>query len=529
MRGSRSSLVLTAVLLLAGSRLTAAAPDAAGAAPPDLIQLKDGRVVDGVPMRVEMGAVVLTYKSGEIRVPLDMLEDYVVAGVAPEPATDEAKAQRGNGQVLYQGKWMKPEQRDKLRKAAIDKKRADIADAKAHAEWRNRYQFETKYFKFESTLSQTQNEHYSALLDAYFEIFKKDWGLAIPKGFAKKLKVCVYPNEEEFQKRSGAGRGVGAYYKFVADANSERELNFWNDRGDARFTETCMFHECCHYVQDLFGEGKFDLPHFLSESMAEYYSGGTYDPRTKTLAVGQIHEGRLAAIKSDIDGGKRRPLVEMLSKTSEGEYEDYTWGWSFFHFMMQTPAYASKWKQFFLDVERGADVKRVQANWGMKTVNDDEFLRVFKKRMGIADDAALEKLQTEWYAYIDKMQTPGVRGQELAGLKAVGDGEWRFRGPRLLKKAIEMGSKNPEVYLKLSHCLRHKPEGLAEAFEVIKKGCEVDPLSADMWAERGFVLQLQGEKDAGKKLVDLAYELDPDGYYVDYLTIILANEGAGGK
>ena len=493
----------------------------------DLLQLKDGRVVDDVPMKVDGQFVVVSYKNGEIRVPMPLVEDYVIGGCAPEAVTEEAKAQRANGQVWYHGKWMTPIARDKSVKAELKQREDDIAEAKAHAEWRNRYKFDSKNFRFESTLSKPQNEHYSALLDAYFDYFKKDWGCSVPKGWGK-LKVCIYPDYDSFCKGAGVGGGIQAYYLFAPIP--ERTLNFFNTRTDERTTEMTMFHECNHYLVDLFGEG-FRYPHWIGESMAEYFGGSTYDPKTHAVKIGQLQEGRLAEVRADLATGKKFPLVEMISKSTRNTYEDYYWGWSFTHFMMETPAYQKKFRQFFVDLAKAPDVKRETNRFGsftQPTVTNDECLRVFKKRMGLADADAFDKLEKEWYASIDKLEATNVRGYDEAGKTAAYSG-MRLRAIRLLKTAVEMGSKNSNTYMLLSGCLRVKPEGLGEALEAMKKACDIDPLNAECWAERGFVLQLMGQKDEGKKLVALAYELDPGGYFVDWQTLMHQADEAGGK
>lgn len=503
--------------------LLAAALLAAPAYADDILQLKDGRVVEGLAMRLEEPHVVLAYKNGEIRVPLTLVEDYVIAGRMPDADTEEAKAQRANGMVFYRGKWMKPEARAKLVKKEIEERKAAIAEEKAHSEWRNRYQFDSKYFRFESTLSESQNKHFSALLDSYFEVFKKDWSISVPKDWGK-LKVCVYPDMESFRKGAGAGAGTLAYYKFVP--MPERELCFFNSRTDLRMTETVMFHECNHYLVDLFSEG-LRYPHWIGESMAEYYGGSTFDARTKSVKVGQIQEGRLAEIRSDIDEGKKFTISELILESPH--YEDYSWGWSFTHFLMETPAYKKKFRQFFVDLARAPDVDRKP--WGggnqhkFTVVDNEECMRVFRKRMGLRDVAAVDKLQAEWHAYVEKLEAPGVRGYEEAGKSAFWNGEWRFRAPRLLRLAIEKRSRDPETYIALSRCLRLKgPESLQEALDVMTKACEIDPLNADVWAERGFVLKLMGQDAESKRLIELAYELDPAGYFVDFQTIMLESE-----
>jgi hypothetical protein len=490
----------------------------------DILQLKDGRFVDGVPLKLDDKSVVAAYKSAEVRIALDLVEDYVIDGVTPDAATDDDKAQRANGMVRWRGRWMRPEARDKAMKKDIEDRRKEIAEAKAHSEWRNRYRFESKNFRFESTLSEAQNQYFSALFDAYYEFFKKDWNIAVPKDWGK-LKVCIYPTMEDFLRGTGVPRGVLAYYMFAP--NPERELNFFNSRSDLRMTETTMFHECNHYLVDLFGQG-FQYPHWVGESMAEYYGAATYDPKTKVVKVGLIQEGRLAEVRSDIEEGKRFSLLKMITENGGSHYEDYYWGWSFTHFMMETPAYQKLYRKFFVDLARAPDVKRGHASIGafqMTTIDPEECLRVFRKRMGINDGNAFTKLENEWYAYVDKLQAPGVRGYEEAGEKAFWDGQTKFRAPRLLRKAIEMGSRKPDVYIALSRCMRRSPEGCPEALEVMKKACDIDPLNADVWAERGFVLQLMGNKDEGKKLVDLAYELNPGGYFADFQTLLLTADG----
>src|SRR5262249_32967491 len=144
-------------------------------------------------------SLVLTFPNGTSKVPLTSVQDYVIEGApAPEPVTDEEKAQAAKGLVRFNGKWMKPEERDKALKEYVDQRRKELEEAKAHAQWRDRYKFDSKDFKFESTMPKALNDYYSGLLDAYFEYFKKDWNITIAKGWDAKLPVCFYPTEEEF-------------------------------------------------------------------------------------------------------------------------------------------------------------------------------------------------------------------------------------------------------------------------------------------------------------------------------------------
>jgi tetratricopeptide (TPR) repeat protein len=477
----------------------------------DMIQLKDGRFVDGVPMKLDGANLVLGFKNGDVKVPLSMVETYFIEGQAPpEPTTEDAKAKAAQGLVSWKGKWVKPADRDKAMKQEIESKRKEVEEAKAHSEWRNRYKFASKCFLFESTMPPSLNEYYASLLDSYFDVFKKDWNITeFPKGFDPKLKVCFYPNREDFQKIGGVSGGVLAYYRFV----TPRELNFFNDRTDRRLTETVMFHECNHYLVDLFGY-PLRYPHFIGEAMAEYYGASTFDPRTKTVKFGQIQEGRLAEVKSDIDSGRWYSITDYMNAEKDN-YEDYYWGWSFIHFMMSTPAYQKKFKTFFIDLARAKDVQRKATGGEFRDVTTAECIRVFKDRMGIKDLNALEK---EWHEYVKKLDAPTVRGYEESGKRSFHEGR-PIRAARLLKTAVDMGSKDVETLSCYASCLRNKDQ-YDEAIAIIDKALEIDPLDARLWAERGFALEGKGEKDAGKKFVELAKEIDPNDDYVDFLGAI---------
>ncbi len=507
------SVVRSAVIVLAAAALAATQAQA------DLVQLKDGRFVEGVPLRLDGQTLVVKYTNGEVKVPLSMVETYFIEGQAPPvPDTEEAIAKTALGLVPWKGKWVKPAERDKAMKAEIATKRAEVEEAKKHSEWRNRYKFSSKYFSFESTLPTTVNEQYSQLLDSFFEAFKKDWNLGPPpKDFESKLKVCFYPTYEDFQRIGGAP-GALAYYRFVAP----RELNFFNARTDQRQTESVMFHEATHYLED-YHSYPFNSPHCMGEGMAEYYGASTWDPKTRTLKTGLIQEGRLAEVKSDIDKGRFYSLKEYLDADSR-DYEDYYWGWSFWHFMMSTPAYQKKFKTFFVELARGKNVDRKPTGQGALTaVSNDEFVKVFKDRMGVKDLALLEK---EWHEYVKNLDVPTVRGYEAAGKRAFGEGRVKFLAPRLLKTAVDMGSKDPETLVTYSQCLRMKGE-FDEALTLVDKAITIDPLDADLWASRGYLLQAKGDSDGYKQMLALAKEINPGGDYVD-IAGIAAKFGGGG-
>lgn len=227
------------------------------------------------------------------------------------------------------------------------------------------------------------------MMETYYAYFTRQFSCARPP--KEKLKICFYHDYDTFLEVSGASYGVLAYYRFVAP----RELNFYYDRLRPDETTAIMFHEAQHYLSHLF-DLKFHIPHNFSESMAEYFGGSKWIRATKKMTTGGLQEGRLTEVQTDIAKGERKSL-EKLVKNELG-YEDYTWGWTFVHFMMETPKYSKKFQTFYRSLSSAKDIKRVSFQGDMTTIEGPELLRAFKKAMGVDDLAALEK---EWNAYID--------------------------------------------------------------------------------------------------------------------------------
>ena len=500
MRRHRTALTAAATLLLL-----------AGTASADMLQTKDGRVVEGVKMVREGEFLVLRYANGDVRVPLEMLEDWFLEGAAaPSPVTEEEKAKRSQGLVPFRGKWVSTSERDRaIRKEAEEKKKA-LAEYAKHSEWRNRYRFQTANFDFESTLPLDVNEEFSSLLETYFKEFGKIWKTRVPRGWGR-LKVCFYSNEEDFLRTTGVSRGILAYYRFA----DPRELNFYYDRRNVTMCIANLFHEANHYLTHLLNE-KFSYPHWVNESMAEYYGASVWDRTKKTMVIGGIQQGRLAEVRADILTNKRVGLVDLLSDEG-GDYEHYYWGWAFVHFMMETPKYRTKFMKFFADLATAGDVER-RPFWlqGWQQMRGGkEILRVFLSRMGLRE-ADLDGVQKEWYAHIDALDASAVRGLEEGGAKAFRTGMWKFRATRLLKEALEKGSRNLETHILYALCnLRRKDaESMAAAVQTLEKAVAIDPLDADVRAYLGLSLFLGGKPEEGDRLVNLAREMNPDEHYL---------------
>jgi hypothetical protein len=467
-----------------------------GPAAADTVLLRDGRTIE-VPKAEPQadGSWLLKYENGDIALPKDLVKEaWCLGAQGYEPKNDEEKAKLEKGLVPYEGKWIPKAERDQkaAKKSADAKKR--VEEARAHREWRNRYKAKTSNFEFEYTIPPEIAKNYMELMEAFFAVFAKEFKINRPK---ERLKVCFYHDYDTFIQVGGAGYGALAYFRFVPPL----ELNFFYDRVRPEQTIAIMFHEVQHYLCHLLNP-KFSMPHCFGEGLSEYYGGSTWDPAKKTMTTGGIQEGRLTEVQTDIQKGERKSLQKYLN--GELGYEDYTWGWTFVHFMMETPKYAKKFKQLYAALPNAKDIDRVPYNFGMVTVDSVGLNKAFKKYMDVDDVAALEK---EWHEYIDtKLKITTVVGFEEAAFAAYST-DREIRAKRLFKEAVEKGSKNPIVYLRYGEMIA--PTDAAEAERLFRLGLTFDPLNAHLYTSLGRLLRKKDE-EAGKKLIKLAAEIDPD-------------------
>ena len=473
----------------------------------DVLILKDGRILERDKMESGAEGVKVHFENGVIVIPHDAIKTAVLTN-PPEPkdlsAEDKAKLEKGL--VLFQGKWMTPAKRDKLFDKMYAERKAEVEKLRHHSLWRNRHEKETKHFKFEYTVAPFVYEYYEQVMEAYYKAFAKTWKVRQPKDLGK-LKVCFYTDAEKFWQIGGVSRGVLGYFRFVKPI----ELNFYYSRVDPEETEQVMYHEANHYLQMLL-DPEFNMPHFPSEAIAEYYGASKYDPKTKKLITGLVLEGRLTEVKTDIARGKLVELEPMIK--TDGMYEHYTWGWTLAHFLMNDKRYAKKFQKFVKGLAFDKKVKRVPMMAGLKTVKPDEVLRYFKQCLGLKDSAEAKALEAEWHDYIkNTLKTETTRGLELAAFSAKRVGR-PIRAKRLFKEAIAAGSENPLTFHRYGELLASDGK-TAEAIKMYKKAVEREPLEAEFYADLGRALVRKGDKAEGLRHMKLALELNPDDVWLE--------------
>ncbi len=501
---SGSFLSVAVPLVVAG--IFAAAPiveDEAG----DILVLKDGRIIDGFEMSQGEGHVTVELKSGAIEI-ADKLVDVLLEKdkeISFIPQTDEEREQFEKGFVRFEGRWTKLRTATKEIKKAVAARIDQAEEDKRREMWKDRYITETKYFEWQHTTPLGTTTRFIDACDAYYEIFKKDWKIKRDKK-KPKLPINFYTSRKEFFRGAGASGGALAYFRFV----EPYDLCAFYDRLDPQFTEQVLFHELGHYLHKLIDED-FKYPHWPGESLSEYYGGAKWDPVKKSLEVGLIHNGRLAVIKREIADGEKIKLREMI--TTRG-FEDYTWGWSFVHMLMNDKKHQKNFKKFFLGLATDKNVKRTRASFNLKFVEGEEVLRYFMECMKIEDEKELRELEKQWYDYINEdLEFAGENALIWEAKTAASQGE-KKRARELYEDAFEESMETPlaKAHYDYAQLLRSAEGKNQERIKHLRAAVEKAPLTAEYRYSLGK--ELADSKDdelkaEGEKLMEIAKELDP--------------------
>ena len=305
------------------------------------------------------------------------------------PKTDEEKAKAAKGLAPWKGRWISASYRERLRKKADDERRARMEQQKARRLWRNHAEVKSRRFLFKHTLPDDVFAEFQDLFETYYDFFTKYWRIRPQAGFGKP-EVNIYHDQEYFLQVSGAPKGVVGWYSPI-----DRELHFFYDRENRDFAIDVMFHEGNHMLTHMIDK-RFRYPWWISEGMAEYFGASEWDPEKKTMTLGKIQSARLAVLHTQIKDKKWLKLKDLLVSRGMGAIE-YSWTWSFCHFMLHTPRYEKKFKRLYLGLARDSGVRRTPIFLDFRTVQGNDSLDAFKKYLKVRD---IEALQQEWYDYI---------------------------------------------------------------------------------------------------------------------------------
>lgn len=478
---------------------------ACGGARGDTVMFKDGRFFEVPKLAEQGGGYVATFGNGSVTIDKALVKDVFILqqGGGYEPKNEDERKKVEKGLLPFDGKWMTAAQRDQILAKRNAAAKAAIEEYRKHQNWRDRYTASTKHFDFEYTVPPETAADYMDLFEVYFETFSKEWGVRQPKG--EKLKVCFYHDEKDFLRIGNTQKGVLGYFRFVDPI----ELNFFYARRDERLTLDVLFHETNHYLFHLYVPDTYKLASWIDEGMAEYYGASEWDPKAKKMSIGHIQEGRLVNLKDAIDGDELQDLRGLMKEVRIDAMQ-YAWAWSLNYMLMESKTYRDKYRKY---IERLAKDKTLdREDWpghsGYKWVKPDAALDLFQKTLGIKD---LEAFEQDWYGFIRQLEVKSHRGYHRAAMYCV---QWDrpIRAEVYFKKAIELGSKDPDTYEEYGQLLVR--QGKAEdAIGVLEKGIALDPLNPYLYLQLGTAWRVRGgtENEAkGKQYQRLAIEIDPN-------------------
>ena len=203
-------------------------------------------------------------------------------------------------------------------------------------------------------------------------------------------------------------------------------------------------------------------------------------------------------------------LEKMLTREM---YEHYTWGWSLAHYLMNDKRYRKKFERFVKELASGKGISHEPFAYGLKTVPMPKVWAHFKKTLGLSSQDKVDELETEWHEYVKKgLKVVTARGLEKAASRAKNN--MRFhRARRLYKEAIDKGSTSAMAYHHYADLLEDKGSR-DEAVQYHRKAIELAPLEPQLYVSLGRALRFGNDKEEGKRILQLALELDPDNSYL---------------
>ena len=521
--------------------LAALAAPAAEAAPFDKVLLKDGRLIEGKLLDSDDPAYIRLQLSG-VEIPIrnelvdktfvEDLENYV-------PKNKQEEEYLAKGWVLFEGRWMARTRREtELRKRKAKEDKA-IEQARKEQRWSNAKQESRRRFEVTSNAPQDVMDDYVERLEDYYKNFLDHWNIKLsPSVLKKKQKFFLYRNAEDFQKITESRPGVLGFFNWV-----KGELHLFHSTMEPEFTISVLYHEGNHLLTHLI-DPNFRYPTWMNEGMAEYYGSAVVD-EDGDFIVGGLQYGRIATLRTDQakDDFRRLRDILMLEQADYGGRE-YAYGWSFVHFLMEHPKYATPFRKFFGGLPENKDIE-VQNQSGATVIAGKEYSIVIANPDLASVAAALEKrlgksveeLEEEWLEYIaqaygDLTAPAYYDAARLSRFNGGGSEESLIQALEYYEKAVGLQSENPNCYREFAEFLRHggtsdvqiaNPD-LPRAWAMIQKAMELDPINPFNYTEAAGILMENSEVqdlDMALAMTETARALGPGRWDVKLLTDLL--------
>jgi tetratricopeptide (TPR) repeat protein len=326
------------------------------------------------------------------------------------------------------------------------------------------------------------------------------------------VRIIAFHSEKEFEPYR-YNQFSSAYYLAGTESDTIVMESITPERYPA------AIHEYTHLVIHRSG---LRLPIWLNEGLADLYS--SLRPQGKKILVGELIPGRLHRLLSS----KPIPLEQLAAVDRESPWYNerdrasvfYAESWALTHMLALSEEYRPKFSEFVSAIDRTGDFAGALERAYHKTVRqvEDDLRRYFSGRLvGSLVDAKLDKgaeepsverlpeldsqialaevlSSTKRTSQAGRAMYERLRGQnpdrpEIEG--GLARLEMRERNTDAARqhfaRAVELGSKDPRVFLDYGMCLRGRTSD-ARAMEMFRKALAIDPELDEAHYHLGFVL-----------------------------------------
>lgn len=482
---------------------------AAGAAAPQeelhqaQVLLTNGKTLHGKVEKVEDGYVI-HFVAGPIRLVNDAIKEIVVEGADFEPTTDEEREMLAKGRIRYRGHWLTKSSYEKKLKKESKERAERLAEIKAHADFGKAWEEETKNFIYKCNVNTEVLDWTVSLFEDYYKLFTKV--LPIPKQKGAKPKVHHFKNSADYQDWAGMPGTAGYFW------SAENALNFYYDPMDVGFTTNVMLHEGMHLLTHQINPD-FVAPTWINEGLAEYFGSSKVEKKKRgkgwEITPGQMLDHRLLTMQDFIKEEKYVRLDELFGKQFGAYgYTDYAHGWTFVHFLMESPAYGKKFRKYFRDLYtlKGKFKQYARGRGASVFISPEE---VGKHLLDYLKKKDLKELEDEWIAFVrDEMVAEGGRGYFYLGRDMSMQGRSEEALKNLTKAIEELDYATPRAHYFRSKTYRNLGQR-EKATQEVRVALDKDPTNAEF---RVFLASLlpKKEKVEAERQLKLACELEPD-------------------
>lgn len=473
----------------------------------DRVLLKDGRVIDGKLIESDDGDfTVLRLPGADVPIPNHLIDKTYVEDLADYvPKNDKEAKQLEQGKVLFEGVWMSKQRREQSLQKRADADRSIIDKLRSEQQWKNHKQISTRHFDIFSNCSDEVLADYSARIEQYYDVFVDYWNIKLsPSEGKSKMKFYLYRTKPDFHQVTGVPNGVGGFFDFT-----ERHLQLYDDVDNPEEARDTMQHEGNHLLTYLI-DTKFEYPRWMNEGMAEYFGTAEIDEKNK-IKLGGLQYSRIASLRSDRTNDRVIPMRSVLMATpKEYGYRQYAYGWSFVHFLMESPKYGKTFKLFFKNIANNRDIDVTNTSYSnvkgaLATPDLASVASALEKELG----KSVEELEAEMQQYAEQaygeLSAYGYfRAARMSRREKLPGDEHVRNALRYYDKACALGYENDTCYREYAEMLRKggideagysavvQPLDGEKAWAMCQRAIELDPIDPFNYCEAAGALMLDG-------------------------------------